>query len=271
MRRLFEPKSLDEHVAGAEDRRSTACSACGRWSSSFRSTGCWSPRSRPRSKSTAGPFYLPFVDFEPSLHAWNFMLLQNNTLGPYFNSIVVALLEHGARACSSARLRPTRWCASASRSSSPPSSTFIVLLVAVIVAVAALRMSTGRSRGVVAIALFLLALGTFGRRFKAGARQQRHRVLDDLEPHHAADRRRAADLCHVPASPAARHAIRADRDLYRRQPADRRLADARLLRRHARSTSRRARRSTARRSSASSSPSPCRWCARAWRRPSCWS
>src|SRR5687767_12613755 len=38
-----------------------------------------------------GPVYLPFIDFSPSLHAWDFMLLQNNTLGPYFNSIVVAL------------------------------------------------------------------------------------------------------------------------------------------------------------------------------------
>ncbi|HRY25128.1 MAG: carbohydrate ABC transporter permease [Geminicoccaceae bacterium] len=38
-----------------------------------------------------GPFYIPFVDFTPSLHAWDFMLLQNNTLGPYINSIVAAL------------------------------------------------------------------------------------------------------------------------------------------------------------------------------------
>lgn len=38
-----------------------------------------------------GPFYIPFVDFEPSLEAWDFMLLRNNTLGPYLNSVVVAL------------------------------------------------------------------------------------------------------------------------------------------------------------------------------------
>ena len=30
----------------------------------------------------SGPYYLPFVDFKPTLDAWNFMLLQNNTLGP---------------------------------------------------------------------------------------------------------------------------------------------------------------------------------------------
>lgn len=38
-----------------------------------------------------GPFYIPFVDFQPSLAAWDFMLLRNNTLGPYLNSVVVAL------------------------------------------------------------------------------------------------------------------------------------------------------------------------------------
>src|SRR5689334_10916891 len=38
-----------------------------------------------------GPFYIPFVDFQPSLEAWDFMLLRNNTLGPYLNSVVVAL------------------------------------------------------------------------------------------------------------------------------------------------------------------------------------
>src|SRR5262245_38790727 len=40
-----------------------------------------------------GPFYLPFIDFEPSLAAWDFMLLQNYTLGPYLNSVVVALMS----------------------------------------------------------------------------------------------------------------------------------------------------------------------------------
>ena len=29
-----------------------------------------------------GPFYIPFVDFTPSLQAWDFMLLQNHTLAP---------------------------------------------------------------------------------------------------------------------------------------------------------------------------------------------
>lgn len=39
-----------------------------------------------------GPFYLPFVDFQPSLHAWQYMLVTigNDTLRPYINTIIVA-------------------------------------------------------------------------------------------------------------------------------------------------------------------------------------
>jgi len=40
-----------------------------------------------------GPFYLPFVDFAPSLHAWGYLLvdLRNDTLRPFVNSLIVAL------------------------------------------------------------------------------------------------------------------------------------------------------------------------------------
>ena len=40
-----------------------------------------------------GPFYLPGVDFEPSLHAWTYIFvdLRNDTLRPYFNTVVVAV------------------------------------------------------------------------------------------------------------------------------------------------------------------------------------
>lgn len=41
----------------------------------------------------AGPVYLPFVDFWPSLHAWRYIVvdLRNDTLRPYVNTVVVAL------------------------------------------------------------------------------------------------------------------------------------------------------------------------------------
>ncbi|MFO1039476.1 MAG: carbohydrate ABC transporter permease [Geminicoccaceae bacterium] len=40
-----------------------------------------------------GPFYVPFLDFTPNVDAWDFMLLQNNTLGPYLNSVVIAFFS----------------------------------------------------------------------------------------------------------------------------------------------------------------------------------
>lgn len=40
-----------------------------------------------------GPLYLPFIDFQPSLHAWHYIFvdLGNDTLRPYLNSIIIAL------------------------------------------------------------------------------------------------------------------------------------------------------------------------------------
>jgi multiple sugar transport system permease protein len=40
-----------------------------------------------------GPFYLPFVDFEPSLDAWRYILVElgNDTIRPYINTVVIGL------------------------------------------------------------------------------------------------------------------------------------------------------------------------------------
>jgi multiple sugar transport system permease protein len=40
-----------------------------------------------------GPFYMPFIDFQPSLHAWEYILLgdlSNDTLRTYANTLIVA-------------------------------------------------------------------------------------------------------------------------------------------------------------------------------------
>ena len=39
-----------------------------------------------------GPFYLPFVDFEPSMHAWKYVLIEQgrDTFRPYINSLIIA-------------------------------------------------------------------------------------------------------------------------------------------------------------------------------------
>jgi multiple sugar transport system permease protein len=42
-----------------------------------------------------GPFYIPFIDFKPSLHAWEFVFLQEslNTLKPFFNTVFIAFIS----------------------------------------------------------------------------------------------------------------------------------------------------------------------------------
>ena len=40
-----------------------------------------------------GPFYLPFIDFQPTLDAWHYILVElgNDTLRPYVNTVIVGL------------------------------------------------------------------------------------------------------------------------------------------------------------------------------------
>ena len=40
-----------------------------------------------------GPFYIPFVDFQPTLDAWHYILIElgNDTLRPYLNTMIVGL------------------------------------------------------------------------------------------------------------------------------------------------------------------------------------
>jgi multiple sugar transport system permease protein len=112
-----------------------------------------------------GPFYLPFVDFEPNLDAWRFMLVENNTSGPYLNSVVVALastilavLIGSLAAYALVRIRFRVKLAAV--------AAFLLLLVAVIVAVVTFGAPWPLAVAV-ALALYLLALGTIGRRTRA--------------------------------------------------------------------------------------------------------
>jgi multiple sugar transport system permease protein len=113
----------------------------------------------------SGPFYLPFVDFKPTLDAWNFMLFQNNTLGPYLNSIVVALtstilavLVGSMAAYALVRIRfEVRLAAIL---------LFILLVIAIICAVALFSVPW-QAAVAAGVALFLLGMTTIGRRFKA--------------------------------------------------------------------------------------------------------
>jgi multiple sugar transport system permease protein len=105
-----------------------------------------------------GPFYLPFVDFTPSLQAWDFMLVQNRTLRPYMNSVVIAVastllavLIGSLAAYALVRIRFQVKLAAV--------VLFLILLVAVIVAVATFGVPWAIAV-VVAAALFVIALFT---------------------------------------------------------------------------------------------------------------
>jgi multiple sugar transport system permease protein len=109
---------------------------------------------------------VPFLDFMPSLDAWDFMLLQNNTLGPYLNSVVVALSSTvlatiiGALAAYAlVRIQFHVKIAAV--------ACFLLLLVALIVAVYTFGVLWEIALAV-ALVLFFLFLGTIGRRFKRG-------------------------------------------------------------------------------------------------------
>ena len=164
MGRLFEPKSLEE-MAGPW--RIVVYTVLGFWTLVVLFPLYWVlvTSFKIEVEVDGGPYFIPFIDFTPTLDAWNFMLLRNNTVGPYFNSIVVtlsstvlALIVGALAAYALVRIRFQVKLAAV--------TTFLLLLVAVIVAVAALHVPW-QAAGAVAIALFLLALGTFVRRFNA--------------------------------------------------------------------------------------------------------
>jgi multiple sugar transport system permease protein len=164
MRRLFEAKSLEEMSAPT---KVAVYTILGLWTLVVLFPLYWVfvTSFKAEVQVYSGPFYIPFVDFKPTLDAWNFMLLRNNTLGPYLNSIIVtlsstvlALVVGALAAYALVRIRFEVKLAAI--------ATFLVLLIAVIVAVAALQIPWQAALAI-AVALFLLALGTFVRRFKA--------------------------------------------------------------------------------------------------------
>jgi multiple sugar transport system permease protein len=109
-----------------------------------------------------GPFYLPFIDFQPTLDAWRYLFVEvgRDTVRPYVNSVIVALAATllavfiGALAAYAlVRIRFQVKIAVV--------VTFLALLVLTIVAVAAfgLRWSIAASVAIALFVLFLWALG----------------------------------------------------------------------------------------------------------------
>lgn len=162
-RRLFEPTSLDRQAPAT---RAITYFLLVVWSLVVLVPLYWVLITSFKNEGAVanGPFYLPFIDFRPTLHAWDFMLLQNNTLGPYLNSVVVALgstflaiLVGSLAAYALVRIR--------FRVKLAMVAIFLILLIGVIIAVVTFRVPWQVALASAA-ALFLIALFTLARRMK---------------------------------------------------------------------------------------------------------
>lgn len=163
-RRLFEPKALDRQAPAA---RVLTYALLIFWSLVVLVPLYWVLITSFKNEGAVanGPFYIPFVDFQPTLHAWDFMLLQNNTLGPYLNSVVVslgstfiAIVVGSLAAYALVRIR--------FRVKLAMVGIFLILLIGVIIATVTFHVPWQIALAL-AIALFLIALFTLAKRTKA--------------------------------------------------------------------------------------------------------
>jgi len=113
-----------------------------------------------------GPFYLPFVDFKPSLHAWKYILvgdLSRDTIRNYTNTIIVAPVSAGL-----ALLLGTAAAYGLTRFTYHPRLGAILSFIGCL-ALAIFAITLGapwQITLVAALVLFLILLQTIGRRFK---------------------------------------------------------------------------------------------------------
>jgi multiple sugar transport system permease protein len=115
---------------------------------------------------SSGPFYLPFVDFKPSLHAWDYILvgdLANDTRRNYLNTAIVAPVSAGL-----ALLLGTGAAYGLTRFRYQPRLGAVLAFIGCL-ALAIFAITLGapwQIAIVVAIVLFILLLQTIGKRFK---------------------------------------------------------------------------------------------------------
>jgi multiple sugar transport system permease protein len=114
----------------------------------------------------AGPVYLPFVDFQPSTHAWRYIFVElgNDTLRPYLNSVIIAL-GSTALAVLFGSLAAYALVRIQYRVTLGAILAFLLILAGVIAASWRYGLPWPVA-GAIGIALFLLFLGSLGRRFK---------------------------------------------------------------------------------------------------------
>jgi multiple sugar transport system permease protein len=113
-----------------------------------------------------GPYYLPFIDFKPSLHAWEYILvgdLSRDTARNYLNTAIVAPISAGL-----ALLLGTGAAYGLTRFQYQPRLGAILTFVGCL-ALAILSLAVGvpwQVALIASLALFVILLQTVGRRFK---------------------------------------------------------------------------------------------------------
>lgn len=113
-----------------------------------------------------GPFYVPFADFKPSSHAWNYIFvdLGNDTLRPYINTVIISLVSSALTLMlgTAAAYGLTRF------QYRPRIGAIFTFIGSVALAIIFMRYGRVPWPGAViaAGAIFIVALQTIGRRFK---------------------------------------------------------------------------------------------------------
>lgn len=116
-----------------------------------------------------GPFYLPFIDFQPSLDAWHYIFVDigRDTLRPYVNSVIVAfgstILAVSIGALAAYALVRIRF-----KVKLAAVAAFILLLAAAVIAVAYFKIYWPIALASAA-AVFIIFLSTLSHRFKRAA------------------------------------------------------------------------------------------------------
>jgi multiple sugar transport system permease protein len=113
-----------------------------------------------------GPFYIPFVDFQPSLHAWEYILvgdLSRDTIRPYINTVIVATVSAilALALGTAAAYGLTRF------DYRPKVGAVLVFIGCLALAIVMWRLGVPwLLAAIIAIALFLILLNTIAKRFK---------------------------------------------------------------------------------------------------------
>lgn len=117
-----------------------------------------------------GPFYIPYVDFEPSLHAWEYILvgdLSRDTIRPYINTLIVATVSAVLALAlgTAAAYGLTRF------DYRPKVGAILVFIGCLALGIVMWRLGVPvLLAAVISMALFLILLNTIAKRFKRSLR-----------------------------------------------------------------------------------------------------